>query len=175
VDSNCCIIEFCKSLPDAVQIGTKAEVPDPPTIPEPDIPKVTELLSIVTVVPAPAINVRYVSPEPAELEDKKALPAVIEVSPVPPPEMLIVLNDFHAVPSHFQDLPLAVKIWFSVGDVGKLSAAIKKPKDFFLFSYLFAINVIKYFFNKKRLSYIPYLNLVALKFCNISCSVRVRL
>ena len=142
------MIESVSAVPEAVHIGRYPEVPVPVTVPAvtPVAAKVTLLGETVICIPDPAVNVLYVRAVPAELEDKKAFPDIIEVSPVPPPEVLKVLNDFHAVPSHFQDLPLAVKIWFNVGDVGKLSAAIKKPKDFFLFSYLFAISVIKYFF-----------------------------
>jgi hypothetical protein len=116
-----------------VKIGTKEDVPDPVIKPVLTAENSTLLGVTLTVKPVPAENVLYVSAVPAELEDKKAFPDVIEVSPVPPPEVLKVLNDFHAVPSHLQDFPFAVKIWFSVGDVGKLSAAIKKPKDFFSF------------------------------------------
>ena len=49
------MIESVSAVPDAVQIGTKAEVPDPPT--NSDAAKVTELSLKVIVVPEPAKNV----------------------------------------------------------------------------------------------------------------------
>jgi hypothetical protein len=116
------INEFVSAVPPEVQRGIYAEVPKPERVPE--AVKVTELASIENEIPEPAKNDLYVKPDPPEFDDRKALPAFIAVSPVPPPVIPVTFNVLQAVPSYFQVFPFDVKIWFVVGDVGKSSAAI---------------------------------------------------
>ena len=142
MDPFCCMIESVKEVPPSVHKGTYADVPVPVTNPDPEDSIVTELASNANVTPEPANKDLYVNAVPAELDERKALPELISVRPVPPADIPITLNALQEVPSYFQVLPFCVKIWFVVGDVGKSSAIIFLKRGS---NYLFCINLIKYF------------------------------